>query len=80
MEKISIPPEVRSPSPEIDYKNRCQGCGEDMGKQNPRQLCQKTYCDQVDDISKIGTEWQCLECKITLTINRCPLCYEMRPE
>ena len=26
------------------YKNRCLMCGDDMGKDNPRQLCGKTYC------------------------------------
>ena len=25
-------------------KNRCLMCGDDMGKDNPRQLCGKTYC------------------------------------
>ena len=25
-------------------KNRCMECGEDMGIDNPRQLCGKTYC------------------------------------
>ena len=25
-------------------KNRCLECGEDMGIDNPRQLCGKTYC------------------------------------
>ena len=25
-------------------KNRCVECGEDMGINNPRQLCGKTYC------------------------------------
>ena len=26
------------------YKNLCIECGEDMGIDNPRQLCCKTYC------------------------------------
>lgn len=27
-----------------EEKNYCMECGEDMGPQNPRQLCGKTYC------------------------------------
>jgi len=26
-------------------KNKCVDCGIDMGINNPRQLCRKTYCD-----------------------------------
>ena len=29
----------------MDVKNECVICGVDMGPQNPRQLCRKTYCD-----------------------------------
>ena len=31
-------------SDESEPKNRCTLCGVDMGPQNPRQLCAKTYC------------------------------------
>lgn len=27
-----------------EYKNLCVACGIDMGPQNPRQFCGKTYC------------------------------------
>jgi len=27
------------------YVNRCVICGIDMGPNNPRQLCRKTYCE-----------------------------------
>ena len=27
--------------------NRCLECGEDMGRTNPRQLCRKTYCENL---------------------------------
>ena len=79
MDTITIPPDVRSPEPyETEYINRCIGCGDDMGYQNPRQLCRKTYCDQVDDVSQIGVQWQCPECKISLTFHKCPLCWHTR--
>lgn len=28
----------------IEEKNRCVMCGDDLGPQNPRQLCGKTHC------------------------------------
>ena len=28
-----------------DGINKCVQCGVDMGPQNPRQLCRKTYCE-----------------------------------
>ena len=28
----------------LEEKNRCLMCGDDMGRDNPRQLCGKTYC------------------------------------
>ena len=31
-------------------KNLCVVCGVDMGPDNPRQLCRKTYCENEDDI------------------------------
>jgi hypothetical protein len=36
-------------------KNLCTECGRDMGPQNPRQLCGKTYCiyAESDDESTI---------------------------
>ena len=34
---------------EQDDMNRCLICGVDMGKDNPRQLCGKTYCYNVRD-------------------------------
>jgi hypothetical protein len=27
-------------------KNLCQICGKDLGSENPRQLCNKTYCGE----------------------------------
>lgn len=30
-------------------KNRCLGCGIDMGDCNPRQLCEKTHCPALID-------------------------------
>ena len=27
--------------------NRCLECGEDIGRTNPRQLCRKTYCENL---------------------------------
>ena len=30
-------------------KNRCTGCGVDMGENNPRQYCCKTYCPYEND-------------------------------
>ena len=29
--------------------NRCVICGIDMGVNNPRQLCRKTYCENVNE-------------------------------
>lgn len=34
--------------------NRCLNCGVDMGDQNPRQLCRKTYCPEVFPIFEPG--------------------------
>ena len=28
-----------------EIKNLCIGCGRDMGDDNPRQYCRKTYCE-----------------------------------
>ena len=30
------------------FRNLCLGCQEDMGPENPRQFCRKTYCPQYD--------------------------------
>jgi hypothetical protein len=38
------------------FKNLCMLCGEDMGPQNPRQLCGKYYCRNAeveDDVIKV---------------------------
>ena len=35
-------------------KNLCLNCGVDMGDQNPRQLCRKTYCPEVFPIFEPG--------------------------
>jgi hypothetical protein len=32
------------PSEVVEEKNLCIGCGVDMGRDNPRQYCRKTYC------------------------------------
>ena len=32
------------PIKSIKYKNLCIYCQRDLGDQNPRQLCNKTYC------------------------------------
>ncbi len=29
---------------EIEYRNLCIVCGEDLGESNPRQYCRKSYC------------------------------------
>lgn len=31
-------------NPREDLRNLCVNCGQDMGVDNPRQLCYKTYC------------------------------------
>jgi hypothetical protein len=40
------------------FKNLCMLCGEDMGPQNPRQLCGKSYCRnaEVEDDDVIEVE------------------------
>ncbi len=38
------------------YKNLCITCGEDMGPQNPRQLCGKSFCLNKDFISDISSD------------------------
>jgi len=30
---------------ELPSENLCIGCGRDIGKDNPRQYCRKTYCE-----------------------------------
>jgi hypothetical protein len=42
-----------------DYKNNCQDCGVDMGKNNPRQLCGKTVC--YNPTSPVSTPSSCSE-------------------
>ena len=37
--------ETESPSPTI--QNLCICCNRDMGPENPRQFCRKTYCDEL---------------------------------
>ena len=36
----------------MDVKNECVICGVDMGPQNPRQLCRKTYCDNEEYLER----------------------------
>ena len=31
-------------------RNLCEMCGVDMGDCNPRQLCGKTYCREIEDV------------------------------
>jgi hypothetical protein len=40
---------------EDKYENRCLECGEDMGPQNPRQLCGKTYCRNITERDDDGS-------------------------
>ena len=40
---------------EDKYENRCMECGEDMGPQNPRQLCGKTYCRNITERDDDGS-------------------------
>jgi len=37
-------------SPNNTIRNLCVICGVDMGPDNPRQLCRKTYCENEDEI------------------------------
>lgn len=37
-------------SPNNTIRNLCVICGVDMGPNNPRQLCRKTYCENEDEI------------------------------
>ena len=30
-------------------KNRCVGCNQDLGEDNPRQFCCKTYCPEYSE-------------------------------
>lgn len=32
----------------------CCECGEDMGPENPRQLCRKTYCGNYDNFLQLN--------------------------
>jgi hypothetical protein len=45
--------EVKNDNVDIDYdelsKNLCIICKVDMGSNNPRQLCRKTYCENEED-------------------------------
>jgi hypothetical protein len=40
---------------EDKYENRCIECGEDMGLENPRQLCGKTYCRNITERDDDGS-------------------------
>ena len=37
--------DVLDVNPEHVWRNLCVNCGIDMGDNNPRQLCRKTYCE-----------------------------------
>lgn len=39
--------------PPEPFKNLCTVCGVDLGPENPRQLCRKTYCENAPE----GSEW-----------------------
>tara|TARA_B100000900_G_C20460324_1_gene666985 strand:+ start:137 stop:451 length:315 start_codon:yes stop_codon:yes gene_type:complete len=68
--------------------NNCIGCGVDMGSQNPRQYCKKTFCpveypSSEDEINFINLKnkklskknpWICGECTITNYTEKCILC------
>ncbi len=52
---------IRPPTPpqnfkNYEYKNPCLECGISMGPQNPRQLCGKYRCLNIDNISDISSE------------------------
>jgi hypothetical protein len=40
---------------EDKYENRCIECGVDMGLENPRQLCGKTYCRNITERDDDGS-------------------------
>ena len=40
---------------EDKYENRCIECGEDMGLENPRQLCGKSYCKNITERDDDGS-------------------------
>ena len=43
--RLNPPKQQPEPEPEPEHhKNLCIRCGVDMGPDNPRQLCNKTYC------------------------------------
>lgn len=43
-EKLLGPIEESASEHEVVFENRCMVCNEDLGENNPRQLCGKTYC------------------------------------
>jgi hypothetical protein len=49
---------------EVEVENRCTICDRDLGPQNPRQHCEKSYCPHTGPCRHAGTsETPCYGCK-----------------